>query len=148
MNLDDYFMSADVCELACDILRATKDGEDLSPPDLKLVELAVNGLLNTAGEAAFMELHQNATKPAGYTAPWFLGIQHMTRDHQRYVYWKGVRIEHYDHDHWRQDGWRERMNSDAEALAAHCLALEAQDITPTWQNVISGPLSTRGGDGT
>ena len=148
MNSDDYFMSADVCELSCDILRATKDGEDLSPPDLKLVELAVNGLLNTAGEAAFMELHQNATKPAGYTVPWFLGIQHMTRDHQRYVYWKGVRIEHYDHDFWRQDGWRERMKADAETLAAHCLALEGQGITPTWQNVISGHLSTRRSDET
>ena len=133
-------MSANTCELACDILRATKDGEELAPPDLKLVELAVNGHLNTTGEAAFMDLHRNATKPAGYTVPWFLGIEHMTRDHQRHIYWKGVRIEHYDHDFWRQDGWRERMKADAEALAAHCLALEGQGITPTWQNVISGPL--------
>jgi len=141
-------MSADFCELACDILRATKDGEELAPPDLKLVELAANGHLNTAGEAAFMDLHRNATKPAGYTVPWFLGIEHMTRDHQRYLYWKGVRIEYYDHDFWRQDGWRERMKADAEAVAAHCLALEAQGITPTWQNVISWPLSTRGCDET
>ena len=36
-------MNANVCELACDILRATKDGEELAPPDLKLLELAVNG---------------------------------------------------------------------------------------------------------
>jgi hypothetical protein len=130
-------MSANVCELACEILRATHDGEELAPPDLKLLELAVNGYLNGAGEAAFMELHRNATKLAGYTVPWFLGIQYMTRDHQRYIYWKGVRIEHYDHDVWRQTGWQERMKAHAEALAAHCLALEAQGISPTWQNVIS-----------
>lgn len=130
-------MSADICELACDILRATKDGEELAPPDLKLLEVAVNGLLNESGEAAFMELYRNATKPTGYTVPWFLGIQHMTRDHQRYIYWRGVRIEHYDHDVWRQEGWRERMKVSAEGLAAHCLALEAQGITPTWQSVIS-----------
>ncbi|HET6844330.1 MAG TPA: hypothetical protein VFK06_22000 [Candidatus Angelobacter sp.] len=130
-------MSANVCELACGILRATKDGEELAPPDLKLVELAVNGCLNEAGKAAFMELHRNATKPAGYTVPWFLGIEHMTRDHQRHIYWKGARIEHYDHDFWQQNGWRECMKADAEALAARCLALEAQGITPTWQNVMS-----------
>ena len=130
-------MDADFCELACDILSATKDGDELAPPDLKLVELAVNGFLNEAGKAAFMELHRNAAKPEGYTVPWFLGIEHLTRDHDRYVYWKGVRIEHFDHDHWQQDGWRERMKADAEALAAHCLGLEALGTAPTWQNVVS-----------
>ncbi len=137
MNSRDYFMSANVCELVCGILRATKDGEELAPPDLKLVELVVNGCLNEAGEAAFMELHRNATKPAGYTVPWFLGIEHMTRDHQRHIYWKGARIEHYDHDIWQQNGWRERMKADAEALAARCLTLEAQGIPPTPHNVMS-----------
>lgn len=125
----------DFSELSCEILRATKDGEELAPPDLKIVELAVNGLLNKAGEAIFMELHRNATKPEGYSAPWFLGIEHMTRDHQRYVYWKGVRIEHFDHDHWQQEGWRGRMKAAAESLAARCRALESEGTTPNWQNV-------------
>jgi hypothetical protein len=130
-------MDSDFCELACDILRATKDGDELAPPDLKLLELAVNGFLNEAGKGSFLELHRNATKPEGYTVPWFLGIEHMTRDHERYIYWMGVRIEHFDHDHWRQQGWRERMKADAETLAAHCLDLEAHGVTPTWQNVTS-----------
>jgi hypothetical protein len=131
---------ADLSELSCEILRATKDGEELAPPDLKIVELAVNGLLNKAGEAIFMELHRNATKPEGYSAPWFLGIEHMTRDHQRYVYWKGVRIEHFDHDHWQQEGWRGRMKAAAESLAARCRALESEGITPNWQNVTAREL--------
>jgi len=130
-------MDSNFCELACDILRATKDGGELAPPDLKLLELAVNGFLNETGKAALMELHRNATKPEGYTVPWFLGIEHMTRDHERYIYWKGVRIEHFDHDHLQQQGWRERMKADAEALAARCLDLEAHGVTPTWQNVTS-----------
>jgi hypothetical protein len=71
------------CELACEVLRATHDGDDLAPPDLKLIELAVNGLLSDQGEALFLELHRNATKPEGYTRPWFLGIEHLTRDHDR-----------------------------------------------------------------
>ena len=130
-------MDSNFCELACDILRATKDGDELAPQDLKLLELAVNGVLNEAGKAAFMELHRNTTKPKGYTVPWFLGIEHMTRDHERYIYWKSVRIEHFDHDHWQQQGWHERMKADAEALAVHCLDLEAHGFTPTWQNVTS-----------
>jgi hypothetical protein len=73
-------MSADVSDRACEILRATADGNDLAPPDLKLLELAVNGMLNEVGKEAFMELHRNATKPQGYTAPWFLGIEHMQAD--------------------------------------------------------------------
>jgi hypothetical protein len=125
----------DICDLACEIIAATKDGAELAPPDLKLVELAVNGFLNRDCEAKFMELHHNATKPEGYTVPWFLGIEHMTRDHERYIYWKGVRIEHFDHDHWRQDGWRERMKAAAEELAARCRSLEASGDTPTWENV-------------
>lgn len=129
-------MTCNFCELSCEILRATKDGEELAPPDLKLVELAVNGFLNEAGETAFMELHRNATKPEGYTAPWFLGIEHLTRDHQRYVYWKGARVEHLDHDHWQQDGWRERMKAAAESLAARCRALESRGTNPDWQNVM------------
>lgn len=126
----------DLCELACEILRATNDGNDLAPPDLKMVELAVNGFLNEAGQVAFIELHRNATKPEGYTRPWFLGIEHLTRDHQRYVYWKGIKVEHFDHDHWRQPGWQEQMKTSAQSLAARCRQLESRGIKPDWENVI------------
>lgn len=60
-------MTNSVTEMAIEILRATNDGNELSPHHLKLVELAVNGFLNEAGTAAFEDLYGNATKPAGYT---------------------------------------------------------------------------------
>jgi hypothetical protein len=88
-------MDSNFCELACDILRATKDGDELAAPDLKLLELAVNGFLNGAGKAAFMELHRNATKPEGYTVPWFLGIEHMTRSRALHL------LETYTHRAFR-----------------------------------------------
>lgn len=138
-------MIVNVGELACEILGATGDGNKLAPPDLKLVELAVNGFLNPEGEPRFMELHRNATKPEGYTVPWFLGIEHMTRDHQRYIYWRGVRVEHFDHDHWRQPGWRERMKKDAEALAVHCRSLEQSKTTPSRANVSGWSVQETGG---
>jgi len=39
--------------MAIEILKATNDGDNLAPVDLKLVELAVNRYLNEAGEVAF-----------------------------------------------------------------------------------------------
>ena len=128
-------MISNVCDLACEILAATNDGNGLAPPDLKLLEMAVNGVLNTAGEARFLELHRNAAKPQGYTVPWFLQIEHMTRDHERYVYWKGVKVEHFDHDHWREAGWQARIKEDAETLAQACQLLEQQGITPDMKTV-------------
>ena len=115
-------MSHNYIEQCIEIIRATHDGDDLAPSDLKLVEIAVNGWLNEAGEVAFAKLPANVR--AGYKPPWFMGIEHMTRDHQRYVYWKGKQVEHYDHDVWQQDGWRERMKADAEELARRCRWLE------------------------
>src|SRR5437016_9064775 len=45
---------------ALEIIRATHDGNDLSPPHLKLVESAVNGFLTEQGKLAFEELYRNA----------------------------------------------------------------------------------------
>src|SRR5260370_7156534 len=83
-------------------------------------------VLNEAGEVAFAELLANVR--AGYKRPWFMGIEHLTRDHQRYVYWKGKLVEHYDHDLWQQDGWQERMKADAEELARRCRWFEEHGI--------------------
>ncbi len=37
------------CDMACDILQRTNDGDDLEPMHLKLIEDAVNGFLNEKG---------------------------------------------------------------------------------------------------
>lgn len=63
--------------------------------------------------------------------PWFFGLEHVTRDHQGYVYWKGIRIEHYDHDVWQRPGWRERMKADAIRFARICTQLEAAGVRPS-----------------
>jgi hypothetical protein len=47
-----------------EILRATHDGDDLSPLDLKLTELAINGFLSEKGVEAFNALLANVR--AGY----------------------------------------------------------------------------------
>ena len=128
-------MSKNYVEQCIEIVRATHDGDDLAPPDLKLVEIAVKGWLNEAGEVAFAKLLANVR--AGYKPPWLMGIEHTTRDHQRYVYWKGNQVEHYDHDVWQQDGWRERMKADAEELARRCRWLEENGKEVNTANVLA-----------
>ena len=133
----DRISAGQVTEMAIAILRATGDGDELAPEDLALVELAVNHNLSARGLACFTELHKNATRPGGYTPPWLFGIEHLTIDHQRTIRWKGVAVEQFDHGVWRRPGWRERMQADAEALAARCRQLEAEGIKPTMQTVLS-----------
>jgi hypothetical protein len=125
-------MNSSVIDKGIEILRKTRDGEDLAPSHLQLVELAVNGFLQETGERAFEELYQNAMKPEGYTVPWFYGIEHLTRDHQGYVRWKGQLVEHYGAP-WC---YSEQARHAAEAIARQCRILEARGAVPNVQNVI------------
>lgn len=52
-------MSANLADNAIEILQKARDGEDLDPQHLKLVELAVNGFLNENGRYLFTELLHN-----------------------------------------------------------------------------------------
>jgi len=119
-------------ERAVEILQATSDGDELAPTHLSLVQAAVNGHLNESGEAAFAELHQNATKAGGYTAPWFHGIEHLTIERLGFVCWKGRQIEHFT---LRNFAYTERGKQAAEELAERCRTLEKRNIAVGWINV-------------
>jgi hypothetical protein len=67
------------------VLVKTRDGDDLDPKLLGLVELAVNGRLNNVGKDAFEGLYLEVTKGM-YKRPWFHGVEHMVIDHEGYVY--------------------------------------------------------------
>lgn len=105
---------------ACFILENTRDGDDLAPEHLKLLELKVNGFLNEKGEAAFEELYQSVK--TGYKKPWLHGVEHLTRDHEGYIYWKGHRVEHYDLPWVYSDGAKKA----AQELGRRCLILESE----------------------
>jgi len=77
-------------DICIDILKKTNDGEKLSPPHLRLVEIAANNGLSEAGEIALNKLHQNVL--AGYKPDWFHDIEHLTIDHEGYVYWKNLQV--------------------------------------------------------
>jgi len=116
------------CDLACEILRATNDGNELAPPDLKLVEMAVNGFLNDKGWEAFKELHRKVK--AGYKKPWFHGIEHLTIDHSGYVRWKGKVVEHYTFDNCEEE------EDSAKELGRRCRILESNGIEVNMENTI------------
>ena len=125
-------MNLTFIDMALAILEATRDGDDLAPQHLKLTEMAVNGCLNDQGKTAFEELYRNVTKPEGYTVPWFHGIEHLTRDHQGYVRWKGHHVEHYDSPYCYSDDARR----SAQEVARRCRILESRGEAPSVHNVI------------
>lgn len=111
-----------VADKAIEILQRTRDGDTLEARDLKLVGEAVNGVLNEEGRDLFEKLHSSVISGAyATTRHWFHGIEHMTRNHQGYVFWKGRQIDHYSHssDH-------AASRRDALDLAERCRALESK----------------------
>ena len=117
-------------DMAITILQKTNDGDDLAPEHLYLLQEAVNGHLNTAGENAFSQLYNSVLE--GYKKPWLHGIEHLTIDHGGYVYWKGKKVEHYNFP------WAYSKPARVEALeiARRCGILEGKGIEPTCISVV------------
>lgn len=120
--------SKSIADMSCEILQKTNDGDDLSPEHLYLLQEAVNGHLNEAGEVEFYKLHKNAMD--GYRKPWFHGIENMTQDHDGFVYWRWVQVEHYSFTDYK------REREAAKGLAERCRHLEEKGIKPTSTNAI------------
>jgi hypothetical protein len=116
-------MKENTCDKAIEILQATSDGDKLAPPDLKLVENAVNGFLSEEGIKVFNQLHE--TIVAGkYKHPWFHGIENMTIDDVGFIYWKGAIVEHYEQP-W---AYSKDAKESAQELKRRCEILESKGI--------------------
>jgi hypothetical protein len=126
-------MNADIGDRAVEILRATQDGDRLAPLHLYLLQEAVNGHLSAEGLKVFEDLHRNAMQPGGYVPPWYHGIEHLTRDLEGYVYWKGVDVEH--HSFIGPDA-HAREKAAALMVAARCRHLEATGIPVNGLNTV------------
>ena len=117
-------------EMAIEILRKTNDGNGLNPEHLKLLEMAVNGRLNKSGDAAFEDLYQSVIN--GYIKPWLHGVEHLTRNHAGYVFWKGQEIEHWSGDL----PYSEKGKADALELSRRCQFLEKNNKVISTGSVI------------
>ena len=124
-----------IFNLTQNILQNSDDGDALSNNDLILVEHAVNGYLTPRGEVVLFQLNHKITN-GEYEIPWFCGVENLTRGYadDRSVFWKGIRVEHYDHDFWQSEGWQKNMIEDAEHLGRICQYLEANCIAVNFDN--------------
>lgn len=120
------------------ILQLTRDGSQLSPSHLRLVEIMANATSFTITEAievAFSNLYaQVVAGTYDYTKQWFWGVENLTRDHEGYILWRGKVIEHYS---FCEPNRAERERAAAEALAARCRSLEARGLPINGRTAIS-----------
>ena len=124
----------DTCEKACAILKKTKDGDLLEPQDLKLTEYAVNGFLNEERREIFEKLYQRVVIDENYIRPYLHGIENMSRDHEGYIYYKNMYVEHYDRDYM----YSEAAKNELTELKRRCEFLERKGIEVSNSNVIWG----------
>lgn len=123
------------CDQACEILRATSDGDELEPQHLYLVQCAVNGVLSELGEQEFQKLLAQVRSPEGYKRGWYFGIENLTLHHSGYVFWRGVEVEHYSF-HDDNGNYGEKAKESALELARRCLILESKGIVPDTNTAI------------
>jgi len=109
---------------AIQILARTRDGSDLAPQHLRLVQAVVNKHANALGLEAFATLHEQVTAGT-YVKPWFHGHEHLTKNHLGTVSWRGQSVDHFAF---------KNQHAEAQAaadLAKLCIRLESVGLTPT-----------------
>ncbi len=116
------------------ILGKTRDGSDLAPHHMTLIEAVVSAGrfdLTEQQEVALSELHA-AVSEGRYSgnAIWLHGIEHLTKNDRGYVFWKGIEVEHYSFT----DPVAEK--SAALALAQRCLTIESKGFPVNCRSVL------------
>lgn len=101
------------------ILSKSKDGDELSPQHLKIVEYGANGYLNEQGIELLDEIYRSV-EAGTYRKPYHLDVEFMTYDHEGFIYFKTEQVEHYSHS------WAYSMEAKEQLtkLQHQCLYLE------------------------
>lgn len=86
-----------------EILQATNDGNKLAPRHLYLLQEGINGNLSEEGVEALLQLHKEVCIDKTYDPlkVYYFGVEHMTRDHTGYIYFKGHHIDHFSYGRGR-----------------------------------------------
>ena len=119
------------------ILKLSCDGDELSAKDLHLVENAANDHLTPRGEIVLYQLRYKLENNLYHTEhDWFCGVENLTRGKgdDRSVFWRGIKVEHFDHDFWKSTGWQNSMRKDAQHLGAVCRYLDEHSIVISFEN--------------
>lgn len=116
----------DVC---CNVLKLSDDGEDLSPRDLKFIENVVNYGCSEEGEIYLYEMEKKLENKT-YAKNWAYDVEDLTQDHEGYIYYKGIHVEHYSHSNY------DNARKDALELRDRCKTLEKNNIPVNCANAI------------
>lgn len=114
-----------------EILRKTKDGNDLDPMDLSIIQSAINGNLNEKGLQYFDDLHTRVMT-GQYRKPWLAGIENITRDAEGYIYWRNFEVEHFTFRGMSAD----EIETACKSIETKCKHLEAIGVEPSITTVI------------
>lgn len=113
----------DHSEMCLSILENTRDGNQLAPWHLSLVQAAIHQDLNDKGVTVFERLYHDVMA-GNYRQPWLQDVEHMTCDHQGYIYYKGHYLEHFSRPYSKdQHPWLLELTS-------RCAHLESLGLTP------------------
>lgn len=136
----DIEINTDTTNEAIAILKATNDGNQLDPSDLRMLQDVVNGgfAAMTPEAKDYWKKMVETTASGQYKSRWFCGLKDLTRNHEGYVSWKGHHVEHYSFPESR----RQEMIYSARRLAAVCMKIESagdkvdsRTVTEMYQNI-------------
>lgn len=122
---------SETCDKTCEILQKTNNGNLLAPRDLKIVEIAVNGWQNELGQEAFDNLYRCVIIDGTYTKPYLHDIEHITRDHEGNIFYKGIQLENFS----RSYIYSEDAKNALIAIKNRCEFLENQGIEVSYCSV-------------
>lgn len=143
MQQDDTNPRPNFNDQAIEVLRLTDDGDQLSQRDLSLLQMVVNSSdVSELAEARWADVYSRV-KAGTYKKNGLFGIDSLSIDHEGFVYWKGVSVEHYSFPADR----RTEAVSSAIRLAAVCRLLEEKGTRVTGQSVMRGHDDLRFGSG-
>lgn len=137
-------MNQSIFDMSIEILKKTNDGNNLSSSHLLLIQNAANDNINGKGTRLLQKIYDDVIKGT-YTKPifWLCGIKDMTQDENRSVYYKGIKVEHFDHNFWCSEGWQERMKKDTIEAKKACKILEKKGIEINFSNVLDYLIAQR-----
>jgi len=116
------------------VIGKTNDGNDLSPRDLHLTECAINGFLTEEGIVQFYSLYHQVTNGTyDKLKNYLFGVEHITKDHECYVYFKGKHIDHFTF-HGNYEGEKKAAIKAAKICTLlESKGIEVSSITYCWR---------------
>ena len=116
-------------DTCCHIMKLSNDGDNLSPRDLKFVENVVNFGCTEEGEIYLYEMETKLEKKI-YKKSWAFDVEDITQDHEGYIYYKDIHVEHYSFRDY------DKAKKAALKLRECCQLLEQNNIEVNCNNAI------------